>query len=70
MNNNTINLLKDLHIEKVELLPYHRLGENKRIALGQSDEEKASFVPTNEEMEQALKIFLDKGIPAVYTKIM
>ncbi len=45
---NIADYLKPLHIRKVELLPYHKMGEHKYFALGL--ETKAFAVPSESQM--------------------
>ena len=47
--------LKELHITKVELLPYHKMGEHKYEAVGIEFTEYT--VPKKEEMEEYQKLF-------------
>ena len=47
--------LKDLRIKKVELLPYHAMGEHKWTAIGM--EAKRFSVPRNEDMEKFKTLF-------------
>ena len=49
------NFLKELNVYKVELLPYHALGEHKWLALNKQPTTYA--VPTKEEMEEYKKLF-------------
>ena len=49
-------LEKNGGVEKVELLPYHNFGENKRKALGNEATENFQ-APTKEEMRELEKIF-------------
>lgn len=58
--------LQGLPVRQVELLAYHRLGEGKRKSLGLEIETFPS--PSTAEMETLLKIFTEKGIPAVYNR--
>ena len=44
--------------ERVELLPYHAMGEHKYAALGKSTQ--AFPVPTKETMEQLRDVFADR----------
>ena len=46
------NFLKELRIEKVELLPYHALGEHKYLALKMPLPKYT--VPTQEKMEKTV----------------
>ncbi len=55
--------LRGKSVEKVELLPYHRLGGGKRALLGIGGEDYE--VPSDETMRGYLKPFLDAGVPAV-----
>lgn len=50
-------------VERVELLPYHRLGGGKRKLLG-LDDGRAFPVPSDEEMDQWLSVFLSRGVNA------
>lgn len=61
-------ILSPLNIGKVEILPYHRLGESKRAALGMEKEEFFA-TPSNEELDKVCKIFAEKGLSATYSKI-
>ena len=49
------NFLKELRIEKVELLPYHALGEHKYLALKMPIPKYT--VPTQEKMEKLKELF-------------
>jgi len=49
------NFLKELRIEKVELLPYHALGEHKYLALKMPLPKYT--VPTQEKMEKLKELF-------------
>ncbi len=49
------NFLKELRIEKVELLPYHALGEHKYLALKMPRPKYT--VPTQEKMEKLKELF-------------
>ena len=61
------DILHGLHLRDIEILPYHRLGENKRHALGM---ESVPFnVPSNADMEKACGILLAKGVQAHYSKV-
>lgn len=56
--------LRDIPVEKVELLAYHQMGVSKQKALSQ---EVISFsAPSREEMLAAKAIFTEKEIPAEY----
>lgn len=58
--------LKDIPVQKVELLAYHRLGEGKRKSLGM--DARTFTIPTPDEMEALLQLFTQKGIPAFYNR--
>jgi len=47
--------IKNIKHKKLELLPYHKLGENKSIALGRK--EKTYSIPSNEDIEKIKLIF-------------
>ena len=47
--------LKEIDCKKVELLPYHKLGENKYTALEQ--DAKIYSVPSKEEIEKIARLF-------------
>lgn len=49
------DFLKDLRIKKVELLPYHAMGEHKWTAIGM--EAKRFSVPNNGDMEKFKTLF-------------
>ena len=49
------DFLKDLRINKVELLPYHAMGEHKWTAIGK--ETKRFSVPSNEDIDKFKKLF-------------
>lgn len=50
-------------IERVELLPFHKMGEYKWEALGRDYTLSDTPVPTPEEVEAARQIFRDRGLP-------
>ena len=47
--------IKNIKYKKLELLPYHKLGENKSIALGRK--ERIYSIPSNEDIEKIKLIF-------------
>ena len=49
-------------VEKVEILPYHRLGEFKWEQLGVEYEFKGMLPPSDERVQNAKNIFKSKGI--------
>lgn len=59
-------LLAPLRVEKVELLPYHKLGEGKRMSLG-LDEPDAIIPPARSEMEEYVRLFSVHGLHAVHS---
>jgi len=58
-------ILKDLDIPKVELLPYHRLGESKYKALDKDYTLRDISIPSEEEIENAVGILREYTINAV-----
>ena len=50
------------NIDKVEILPYHRLGEFKWEQLGMDYEFKDMLPPSDERVQNAKNIFKEKGI--------
>ena len=51
-------------IDVVQLLPYHKMGEMKYVRLGRKYKLVNVEPPTNEFMEEQLKVFTDMGLPA------
>ena len=56
------DLLKDIRFEKIEIMPFHRLGEGKYTALGIEDPNFESRVPTDEEIDNVVNQFRLKGL--------
>ncbi|WP_394130064.1 pyruvate formate lyase 1-activating protein [Shewanella maritima] len=54
------------NIEKVELLPYHQLGEHKWANYGEEYSLKDVKPPSTEVMDKIKAIFTERGINAVY----
>ncbi len=52
-------------VERVEVLPYHRLGVEKYAALGRAYPLEGTPPPTRESVEQAVAIFQDRGLYAL-----
>lgn len=52
-------------VERVEVLPYHRLGVDKYAALGRAYPLLGTPPPTQEQVELALSIFRDRGLHAL-----
>ncbi|NLB51248.1 MAG: glycyl-radical enzyme activating protein [Clostridiaceae bacterium] len=48
--------------ETIALLPYHRHGSDKYDRLGMDDQKVLFNVPSDDFMDKALKVFLDKGL--------
>jgi pyruvate formate lyase activating enzyme len=61
------DLAKDLGevVDRVEVLPYHRLGISKYAALGRAYPLLDTPPPSHESVEQALSIFRERGLFAV-----
>ena len=58
-------ILKDLNIPKVELLPYHRLGESKYKALDKDYTLSNIRIPSEEEIDNAVGILREYTINAL-----
>jgi pyruvate formate lyase activating enzyme len=56
--------VRNLGAMQIDLLPYHRLGESKRLELGMSKEKFSQnfHAPSEEEIERAVKIFKKAGL--------
>jgi len=50
------------NVEFVEILPFHQMGERKWKEMGYEYKLSNTHKPTDEEMESARQIFVDKGI--------
>ncbi len=61
------DLARDLGevVDRVEVLPYHRLGVDKYAALGRAYPLLGTPPPTRESVEQALAIFRERGLYAL-----
>ncbi|MBQ7727344.1 MAG: glycyl-radical enzyme activating protein [Clostridia bacterium] len=57
-------ILRDFCIEKIELLPYHRLGLSKYESMGLDNLCRDEPIPSDEETEQALSILRSFGLNA------
>jgi pyruvate formate lyase activating enzyme len=49
-------------VKRIDILPYHRLGEDKYYGLGQKYQMKDIESPSNEKMEQIKELIIKKGI--------
>jgi choline trimethylamine-lyase activating enzyme len=58
-------ILKDLDIQKVELLPYHRLGESKYKSLDKDFALRNISIPSEEEIDKAVGILREYTANAV-----
>ncbi|QDE30806.1 pyruvate formate lyase 1-activating protein [Shewanella polaris] len=54
------------NVEKVELLPYHPLGEHKWQAFGETYTLAHISPPSNEIMQKIQQVFVDRGINATF----
>jgi len=52
-------------VDRVEVLPYHRLGVDKYAALGRAYPLLDTQPPTPESVQEALAIFRDRGLNAL-----
>ena len=57
------DILKALAVERVEVMPYHRLGEGKYAALGIEDK-TAIAIPAPQETQAAVELLRSHGINA------
>ena len=51
-------------VQLIQLLPYHSYGAGKYDTLGIKNQIQDHTPPTQEFMEQALRLYLEKGLPA------
>ena len=58
-------MLRHLPRAEVELLPYHRLGEEKYDAIGQSGDKRTFPVPDGEQMAWARSLLAQRGLNVV-----
>ncbi len=56
-------VLKNVKVEKVELMPFHRLGEGKYKALDLPVEMNPTPIPSDEEINKAIQMLQSYGIP-------
>jgi pyruvate formate lyase activating enzyme len=52
------------HVERVEILPFHQMGEYKYAELGKEYQLQDTATPTEEEIERVRAIFADHGVEA------
>ena len=57
-------VLRTINAEKIELLPYHRLGEGKYDSLGLERGEPIR-TPTDEELDAAVECFRSRGVNVI-----
>lgn len=58
------DLIAPLDVERVEIMPYHKLGEGKYAALGLQTNGFSFTVPSEGEIQSAVDLFREKNIPA------
>ncbi|MBP3322820.1 MAG: glycyl-radical enzyme activating protein [Clostridia bacterium] len=58
------DILKDINFEKIEIMPFHRLGEGKYAALGIENPGFECKVPGDEEIDSTVEMFRSKGLNA------
>jgi len=63
---NIADFLSDMNIEKIDLLPYNRLGEGKHISIGKAAQINHFSTPTKDQIQTAVSSLKTSGIP-VYT---
>ena len=57
-------LLEGLPVERVEVMPYHRLGEGKYAALGLENTGPICVIPTDAEIERVVEMLKQRNLPA------
>jgi pyruvate formate lyase activating enzyme len=57
-----IGILKDIPVEKIEIMPFHRLGEGKYRALGLEETGPICAVPTDDEVDAVVEKFRAAGL--------
>lgn len=62
LKNTAVYMAENLPGVKVEILPYHELGKSKFKALGMKEYWYSYRVPSQEEVEDAYKYFVQEGI--------
>ncbi len=55
-------ILKPLKLVKVEIMPYHKLGNGKYAALGMKNELSQIEIPTDEQVDKAITILKNFGL--------
>lgn len=58
------DIIAPLSVERVDIMPYHKLGEGKYAALGIQSTGPICAIPTEAEIQSTLALFTDKNIPA------
>ncbi len=54
------------NVEKIELLPYHQLGNHKWEAMGEEYQLNTISPPSSDTMEQIKAVFIEAGLNAIY----
>ena len=57
-------LIQELKVREVDLLPYHRLGGGKYLQLGRNNPMPETALPDRTFMERAVEVFASRGISA------
>ena len=60
--NGALELIKELGIKRVSLLPYHDIAKHKYTKLGLPYKTDSMGVPTKEYMEECRKLYSDSGL--------
>ena len=53
------------YLEGVEFIPYHAYGGSKATFIGQEDNGRTEWIPTEEQIEQAQRCLRDGGIQVI-----
>ena len=58
------DILTEIPVEKIEIMPFHRLGEGKYAALGMENPSFECRTPSDEEIDRTVEMMRSKGLNA------